>query len=125
MSLVTTSQALGRVPVTILHVRDRVNLGNVAELEKTAGDAYASGARDVVLDLAASPALTSVALRAILSIYKQLHGDGPPERPDSPRKSIHFKIANASPQVREVLTIAGLADYIDIFDSLPDAVASF
>ncbi len=132
MGLITISQAQGRVPVTVFHVRDRINLGNVAELEKTAREAYAGGTRDLLLDLAEAPSLTSVALRAILAIYKQLHSDSPAqgeaaqaERPDAPRKSIHFKIANASPYVREVLMIAGFSDYIETYDSVPEAVASF
>ena len=41
----------GRVPVTVFHLQDRVNLGNYAELERTAKDAYENGMRDLVIDL--------------------------------------------------------------------------
>jgi len=43
MALVKISQKEGRVPVTVFHLQDRVNLGNYEELEQTAKDAYENG----------------------------------------------------------------------------------
>ena len=51
MSLVKISQAQGRIPVTVFHLQERVNLGNFAELEETAKEAYNNGMRDLVIDL--------------------------------------------------------------------------
>jgi len=133
MSIVTLSQTHGRVPVTILHLHDRVNLGNVGPFEQTAREAIASGARDVVLDLSEVPSITSVGLRAILTIHKLLGRDAPPtgepatptEPPGRPWKSTHLKLLNPSVHVRQVLAIAGFDQYLDIYDTLSEALASF
>lgn len=126
MSLVSVSQGQGRVPVTILHVHDRINLGNVAELEKAAQAAYAGGARDLLIDLAEAPSVTSAGLRAILSIYRLLGGDvAQAAPPGTPWKSAHFKLCNATAYVHDVLSTAGFTDYIDVHVSVQEALAAF
>ena len=117
MNLVTVSQVQGREPVTVLELQDRLNMGNIAELEKTAKEAYSAGGRYMVIDLSKALSLTSVGIRTILAIYKMLAG------PDD--KVRHLKLVSPTPYVREVLSIAGLLDYIEIYDSLDEAVASF
>ena len=115
MSLVKISQLQGRVPVTVFHLQDRVNLGNFTELEETASEAYNNGTRDLVLDLSQTPSLTSIGIRAIVIIHKMLSGDG----------AKHLKIANAMPYIREMLDIAGVTQFIEMYDSVDEAVASF
>lgn len=115
MSLVRISQAQGRVPVTVFHLQERVNMGNFAELEEAAKDAHAKGMRDLVLDLSNTVSLTSIGIRAIVIIHKMLAGDG----------GRHLKIANAAPSIREMLDIAGITQSIEMHDSLEEAVASF
>ena len=118
MGLVIVSQAQGRVPVTVLALQDRVNLGNTAELEQAAREAYASGGRDMVVDLSKAPSLTSAGIRAIMLIHRMLGHQGQ-------GKSLHLKLVSPTPYVEEVLEIAGLLDYVDVFSSLKDAVSSF
>jgi anti-anti-sigma factor len=115
MSLVKISQAQGRVPVTVFHLQDRVNLGNFAELEETAQEAYNEGMRDLVLDLGDTVSLTSIGLRAIVVIHKMLAKEG----------GRHLKLANPTPYIREMLDIAGVTQSVDIYDRVEDAVASF
>ena len=115
MSLVKISQAQGRVPVTVFHLQDRVNLGNFNQLEEAAREAYNNGTRDLVLDLSQTPSLTSIGIRAIVIIHKMLSSDG----------EKHLKIANAMPYIREMLDIAGVTQTIEIYDSVDEAVASF
>jgi len=117
MNLVTVSQTKGRVPVTVLQLQDRVNMGNSAELEQAAKGAYAAGGRNMVIDLSKVPSLTSAGIRTIVIIYKML------TEPED--KIRHLKLVNPTPAVREVLDIAGLLEYIEIYDSLNEAVASF
>jgi len=117
MDLVTVSQAKGRVPVTILRLHDRINPGNTAELEQAAKKAYAAGARDMVIDLSEAPSLTSAGIRAIIVIHNIL---GAPKH-----KSKHLKLVSPTPHVREVIDIAGLLEYIGVYENLDDAVASF
>ena len=118
MKFVTISQAQGRIPVTVLQLQDRVNMGNTAELEQAANEAYAAGERNMVIDLSKVSSLTSAGIRTILVIYKML---------TEPKKdkTRHLKMVNPTPYVREVLDIAGLLENIEIYDSLDEAVASF
>ena len=115
MNVVKISQAQGRIPVTVFQLQDRVNLGNFAELEDTAKEAYDNGMRDMVMDLSQTVSLTSIGVRAIVVIHKMLSGDGAP----------HMKIANPAPYIREMLDISGVTQYIEIYNTVDAAVASF
>ena len=116
MTLVQIIQAQGRIPVTVFQLQDRVNLGNYKELEETARDAVEKGTRDLVIDLSQTPSLTSIGIRALVVIHKLL---------TSPDGSVHFKLAGPSEPMREMLTIAGIAQFINIYDSVKEAVDSF
>jgi anti-anti-sigma factor len=118
MGLVTEVEVQGKVPVTVLQLHDRVNLGNAAELEQAARQAFYGGGRDMVLDLSKAPSLTSAGIRSILFIHKLLSGG-------EADKVKHLKLVSPTPYVKEVLEIAGLLDYIEVFTSLDEAVASF
>ena len=115
MAVVQISQAQGRVPVTIFRLQDRVNLGNFAELEDTAKESYDKGTRDMVMDLGQTVSLTSIGIRAIVIIHKLLSTDG----------GKHLKIANPMPYIREMLDISGVTQYIEIYNTVDEAVASF
>ena len=118
MGLVIVSQTQGRIPVTVFELQDRVNLGNTAELEQAARDAYANGTRDLVLDISKVDSFTSAGIRALLVIYKMMAGD-------EGRLSKHVKLVSPTRYVRDVLEVSGVADSIEIYDSLDEAVASF
>lgn len=115
MALVQVSHAQGRVPVTIFHLQDRVNLGNFTELEQTARDAYSQGTRNMVIDLSKSDSLTSIGVRALVVIHKLLAADN----------GKHLKLAGPIPSIREMLQIAGITQFLDIYDTVDEAVASF
>jgi anti-anti-sigma factor len=115
MALVQISQAQGRVPVTIFQLQDRVNLGNYQELEQTAKDAYDNGMRDLVIDLSQTPSLTSIGIRALVVIHKMLATDG----------ANHLKLAGLTAPIREMLQIAGITGFIEMYASVDEAVASF
>ncbi|HMB22553.1 MAG TPA: STAS domain-containing protein [Anaerolineales bacterium] len=114
MSLVNISQVQGRVPVTIFQMQDRIHLGNFAELEATAKEAFDNGMRNLVIDLSKIASLTSIAIRAIVIIHKML----------SPDDSKHLKIAGST-LIRELLDIAGVTQYIEVYNTVDEAVASF
>jgi anti-anti-sigma factor len=116
MDLVTSSQECGRVPVTILHVNDRLNMGNTAQLEEAARQAGETGSRHMVIDLSNAPSLTSAGIRSLVIIYKQVtpHDNA----------SQHLALVCPGEAVREVLRISGLLEYIPVFDDVKSAVAS-
>ncbi|HEY3474373.1 MAG TPA: STAS domain-containing protein [Anaerolineales bacterium] len=115
MSIVQISRAEGRVPVTIFRLQERINLGNFTELEEAARKAYDEGTRDLVLDLSQTVSMTSIGIRAIVIIHKMLSPDG----------GKHLKIANPMPYIREMLDISGVTQYIETYDTVDEAVASF
>jgi anti-anti-sigma factor len=115
MALVEISQKEGRVPVTVFHLQDRVNLGNYAELEQTAKEAHGNGMRELVIDLSRMPSMTSVGVRALVVIHKLLSTD----------QAKHLKLAAPIAYVREMLQISGITEYIQIYDTVDEAVASF
>jgi anti-anti-sigma factor len=118
MKLVIVSQAQGGVPVTVLELQGRVNLGNAMELEHAALQAYNTGARDILIDLSKAPFLTSAGIRSILVIHKMFSDK-------SQENTRHLKLLGPTPHVRKVLEVAGLLDYIEVFTSLEEALSSF
>lgn len=133
MNIIRTSQVHGRQPVTIIHVLDRINLGNVEQFEQAAREAYLQGNRNLLIDLTKVPSITSAGLRAILVIYQLLGSESSNHAAAGteagalgrPVKSVYLKILNASPEVRKVLRIAGFEDYLEIYDSQDEAIASY
>lgn len=103
MSLVKTSQAQGRVPVTIFHLQDRINLGNATELEKIAKEAFEGGMRDLVIDLTETPSITSAGIRSLVIIFKVLSTD----------------------DGKKHLKLAGISQSIELYNSVDEAVAAF
>lgn len=115
MDLVRISQSQEDVPVTVFHIQDRINLGNYKVLEQAAKDAYESGTRNLVVDLSASESLTSIGIRALVVIHKLLSAEG----------GSHLKLAGVIPPIREMLQIAGITQFIEIYDTVDEATASF
>ena len=116
MSLVKISQAQGRVPVTVFHLQDRVNLGNFAEMEETVKEAFNNGMRDLIIDLSQTTTLTSIGLRALVVIHKIL-------AKNDNRK--HLKIAGATTMMREIMQVTGISQFMEVYDTVDEAVATF
>lgn len=116
MALVDIVHKQGRVPVTVFQLQERINLGNFSELEETAQKAYDNGTRDLVIDLSRTDSMTSIGLRALVVVHKIL------AKSDS-RK--HLKIAGATTVMREIMQMTGISQFIEIYDGVDEAVASF
>jgi len=115
MALVQVSQAQGNVPVTVFQLQDRVNLGNYKELEASAKEAYDNGTRDLVIDLSKSDSLTSIGIRAIVIIHKML----------STENGKHLKLAGVSQPISDMLEVAGITQFIEMYETVDEAVAAF
>ena len=115
MALVKVSQAKGNVSVMVIHLQDRVSLGNYKELETSAKEAYDNGMRDLIIDLSKSDSLTSIGIRALVVIHKLLSADN----------KKHFKVAGVSEPIREMLDVAGITQFIEIYGTVDEAVAAF
>ncbi|NLG73351.1 MAG: STAS domain-containing protein [Chloroflexi bacterium] len=124
---IRTSEAQGRVPVTVLHVEGRINMSNTDALEQAASAAIDQGARYLLLDLSSVPSLTSAGLRSIHLIYQQLNQPDPTSQADpaAAEASKRLKLLVTSPDVRKVLQISGFDSYLEVYSSLQKAIASF
>jgi anti-anti-sigma factor len=118
MNLVIVSHMQWRIPITVIQLQDRINLGNSSEMEQAASAEIAAGARDMLIDLSKVPSLTSAGIRVLLVIHKMLSSAGQ-------NQARHLKLVSPTPYVRDVLKVAGLLDYIEVFTNLDEAVNSF
>ena len=116
MAVGEISQVNGRVPVTILRLRERIDLDNFAELENLVKDAYQAGTRNLVIDLEQSNTLTSIGLRALVVIHKIMAKDNNINR---------LRVTGVTTIIHEIMDVTGVAEFIDIYDTVDEAVASF
>jgi stage II sporulation protein AA (anti-sigma F factor antagonist) len=114
------TQEIARAPVTVMRMNGRINLSNAEEIQKAAQTAYAKGARNLLIDLAQVESITSAGLRAILATVKLFGGET-----TGGKQSPHVKLLQPNESVRQVLKIAGLVDFIEIYDDRARAIASF
>jgi len=115
MALIQISQTQARIPVTIFQLQENIKLGNYKELEQAVEKAIESGMHDLIIDLSKSETLTSIGLRALVVIHKMLSADG----------GTHLKLAGPLPPIHDTLQITGITQFIDIYDSVEEAAASF
>ncbi len=120
----------GAVPVTILQVKGDLTANE--PLESRARAAVLDGARDIVLDLSHVPYISSAGLRAIHVIYMLLRDADPDDGMAATQgiargtyKSPHLKLVRPSKNGLKALSTAGYDMFLDLFDNVPAAVASY
>jgi len=134
---ITVTQAIGKVPVTILHIHGDLDAANYQTLIAKAKDVYKAGARDILLDLGNMPFMGSSGLVALHSVACLLRGEALPDTEagwaairamDQGRKiglQQHVKLLNLQPRVDRVLDMAGFKQFFEIYTDLETAIASF
>jgi anti-anti-sigma factor len=115
MALIEISQTHGRIPVTVFYLQERIHLGNFSDLEMAAKQAYEQGTRNLVIDLSKTDSLTSIGIRALVVIHKML----------STEEGKHLKLAGILPPIHDMLEVAGITQFIGIYDTVDEAAASF
>ena len=110
-------QIEGKSPVTVFHLSGWLDAHSEKQLETSAQEAYESGVRYLVLDLADIETLTSAGMRAIERVYKLF----------TPRddKTAYLKLCSAPPQVYHVLGITGFLLTMPMYENLQAALDSF
>jgi anti-anti-sigma factor len=131
MDIIVTQEP-GNVPVTVFHLKGGINLGNVDQLMQKAQEAIKGGARNLILDLAQVPSITSAGLRAILLVRKLINaeftqtvvtfGDEKFRETQQPR---HLVLLNPVPDVRNVLSVVGFDDSIGVYEDQQEALLAF
>jgi len=129
---INVSYEQAHVPVTILQLNNRINLGTVGQLMEKAQQEFTNGTRDLIIDLTHVPSISSAGLRAISQIYKQLNGIitlRPPTRTgdldSSQERNSHLVLVNPMPDVRRTLEIVGFDGFIDIYNDRQEALRAF
>lgn len=130
---ITVSQEQARVPVTVLRVKGDISAATYEQLIAQARKAHENGARDILVDLADVPYMSSSGIRALNDIFNMLRTSSPAESDEAMRKGIaagtfkspHLKLLNPSKRVSEVLKMAGLDMFLEIHHDFKQAIASF
>jgi len=134
---ITVTETESKVPVTILHLKGEVDASNYQLVIGQARQAYAAGARHLLLDLSEVPYIGSSALVAFHSVALLVQGKTPPDPEagwgalrsiDRERKAglqQNVRLLNPQPKVERVLRMAGLERLFEIHTDQAAAIASF
>ena len=134
---ITVSQAQGRVPVTVIQPHGQLDASNYQDLIAEAQKAYQAGTRDILLNLSDTSYMSSSGIVALQSIAALLRGEKPPDpeagwgafravdRDRDKGCQEHFKLLSPQPRVDHVLEMVGFKQFLDIFDDMETAIASF
>jgi anti-anti-sigma factor len=123
----------GRVPVTVLHVDGNIDSATYEAFQSKANEAIQNGARYVLVDLTHVPFMSSAGLRALHSIFNQLRTLNKGLSEDELHhaisagtyKSPDLKLLNISQAARAGFEMAGFDMYIETFNDMQKAIASF
>lgn len=100
--------------VTVIAVEGRVDSSSANYLGQTLNTSLEQGANRLVVDLEAVDYVSSAGLREFVSALKRAREDDG-----------DLRLASPTQRVREVLELSGLDSVLAVYESRPDAVASF
>lgn len=126
---ISVTQESAQVPVTRFAIVGAFNADE--PLTSMAKEAYANGARNMLIDMSDVPYMSSAGLRALHSIYTMLRDKSESKKEvnkglrEGSYHSPHLKILKPSKMVDEVLRLAGYDMFIQTHTTLKDALASF
>lgn len=125
----------GRVPITIIHIDGHLDSSSSSQFQKKAEELIKAGAHHLLIDLTHSPYVSSAGFRVLHQIFKDLNSMHPSANlsekdmkqgvSDGSYKSPHLKLLNLSDQTRTVFTTTGFDMYIEEYDDMKKAIASY
>jgi anti-anti-sigma regulatory factor len=135
--IITITKIEKPIPVTILHLEGKLDGANYENLIDEAQNVYATGVRDLLLDLGLLTFISSAGLAAIHQVALLFRGERHPgwnggwdayhaidrDRNHAPQE--HVKLLSPPDPVRQVLELTGLNSLFKIYTGLDQAVASF
>ncbi|MGZ6346563.1 MAG: STAS domain-containing protein [Anaerolineales bacterium] len=130
------------VPIVILHLDGTLDGANYKKLIEKGQTLFASGARDLILDLADLTFISSAGLGALHQVAMLFQGKlrSDPDkswagyrwatyrnikREHDLRHQQHVKLLSPTREVREVLDLIGFSSLFEIYTFMPQAVESF
>jgi anti-anti-sigma regulatory factor len=133
---ITTSNAVGRVKVTIIGLDGQLDGQTYQELIDKAKGLFEAGARNFVIDMSNLTYISSAGLVALHSVALLAKGEELPSTESgwSAYRSIknsaasvqeHIKLLNPQDSVKSVLEMVGFDRVFSVFTDLDEAVKSF
>ena len=130
---ITSTQALGRVPVTVVHLKGNFDSNSQEAFAQETRKILDSGVQDIILEMSGVAFMSSVGIRAISALYDRLHGNYSAEEKKAVLEATragtyrapHLKLCALQKHVLEVIKMVNLDWYIHIFSSEKEAVAAF
>lgn len=134
---ISTSQAQGNVPVTILKLDGQLDGQNYQDLIAKAQELYRAGARYFLLDLSGLTYISSAGLVALHSVALLARGESVPDpeggwsayrsmgRSGEAGLQKYVKLLNPRAEVTNVLDMVGFRSVFEIFTDRDQAVHSF
>lgn len=128
---IKVSQKQGQVPVTVFHIVG--DLTGEAVLVQAAEQARKGGTEHLLLDMSASPYVSSSGLRGLHALWMMFRQDLSPQADEAIRqgittgsyKSTQVKLCQLSKNALKALTLSGYDMFLEIHPSVDEAVASF
>jgi anti-anti-sigma factor len=125
----------GRVPVTIMHIDGDIDSATSNLFQTKAEELIKSGARNILIDLAHCPYMSSASLRALHQVFKELNAINPDTTlsEDEIKKGInagtykspYLKLLNVSNETKMVFKTSGFDMFLEIYDDMKKAIAAF
>ena len=134
---ISTSQAQGNVPVTVIKLDGQLDGQNYQELITKGQELFTAGARDFLLDLSDLTYISSAGLVALHSLALLARGEVLPDtesgwsayrsmgRANEAGVQKHVKLLNPRSEVMSVLDMVGFGNLFEVYTNLDEAVNSF
>ncbi len=129
MGVVLISEISEPVGITIFHVQENLNMGNIQDLVQAAKTAHNAGKRKIILDFTKIQYISSVGIRGLMEIYHIFNdavlnngSDISKSSTEGEKKKSNLWLSNCSPIILKTLNIAAVTDVIPISASLEEAV---
>lgn len=129
MGIVLISEKPEPVGITIFHIQENVNMGNVKDLVQAAITARNAGKRKIILDFTKIQYISSVGIRGLMEIYHLFNDAETNDGSDlsitkngGEKKKRNVWLSNCSPIILKTLDIAAVSDVIPISATLEEAI---
>jgi anti-anti-sigma factor len=134
---ITVTQTHEIVPVTILHVEGRMDGSNYEQLIAKAQELYASGIRNLLLDLSKLTFLSSAGISALHRVAQLFHGKASADleegwaeframaRDRDAGAQKRVKLLNPPASIRETLDLVGFSNFFEVYADANEAMSSF
>jgi anti-anti-sigma factor len=122
-----------RLPVTVVHVEGNIDSASYESFLSGVEESINAGARHILIDLTHVPFVSSAGLRAFNMLLNRLRTLTPDVSDEEMRKGInagtykspHLKLLSPSKETMMTLDSSGFDMFIQVFQDLKSALASF